>query len=636
VCLDTNEHIYKKLLGRALTDINGLAMKEVVGDSTGKPIGATYFGCSTPIDGVWATSDITVSNATIMPTGNGIGNHRLFVANFVATDIIGNSPPKVVRPASRHLNAKIPRVAAEYARILEGKIIQHRLIERVGHTHSSSRSWRKVTRQLNQLDKELGQYMRYAEKKCCKIKSGRIPFSPEASLWIGRTQVYQSLLKFHAGRIWNRGNLKQSARRCNIPDAFSLSIQVIFFHLKACVSQCKYFRKNGKYYRRKHLYNRLNVAKEKEDEEAARQILAIIQQEKDKSFLQRMNYALGKPRGGACFKVQVAQPNSTVEKFLGQDELQKDIWDNIHRKRFHLAELAPLCSDPILRITFWYNGICQTSHEILKGTYAFPLNFNKTTREILQECMAIRLQIPKSSVNTKILKEDWGNHWGWSKEETSSSFSRRHFGHYKAGLQSRYISHLKALIATLTVKRGIVLERWLKRLSLSLEKIFWMLADYQALFNTLDGADFNATNKTMYGVHMLANVRKFKLMPEEVFSKWNQLADDGMLSKILFYNIARQLRWTAGLASIDAKNCYDRITHPMASMVFQAFNVPSEAIKSMLTTIQNTQFFLCTGYGDSRGYAGAIWAPLQMQSGCRECVKEMVRLRLHGRSPLSA
>jgi hypothetical protein len=34
----------------------------------------------------------------------------------------------------------------------------------------------------------------------------------------------------------------------------------------------------------KHLYSHLEAAKEKEDEEAACQILAIIQQEKDKRF----------------------------------------------------------------------------------------------------------------------------------------------------------------------------------------------------------------------------------------------------------------------------------------------------------------------------------------------------------------
>ncbi len=42
----------------------------------------------------------------------------------------------------------------------------------------------------------------------------------------------------------------------------------------------------------------------------------------------------------------------------------------------------------------------------------------------------------------------------------------------------------------------------------------------------------------------------------------------------------------------------------MASMVFQAFGVPTPAIESMLTTIQTMKFFLRTGYGDSEGYAG--------------------------------
>ncbi len=64
---------------------------------------------------------------------------------------------------------------------------------------------------------------------------------------------------------------------------------------------CVYYRKHGHYYRRKHLYSRLDSAREREDKEAASQILAIITREKDKRFWQRMSHALGKPRGGACF-----------------------------------------------------------------------------------------------------------------------------------------------------------------------------------------------------------------------------------------------------------------------------------------------------------------------------------------------
>ncbi len=171
--------------------------------------------------------------------------------------------------------------------------------------------------------------------------------------------------------------------------------------------------------------------------------------------------------------------------------------------------------------------------------YDFPQDFDQATKEILMECAAIRLQIPKSSVSILITREDWGNNWGKAKEETSSSRSRRHFGHYKAGLRLAYVFHLQALIATLTIWQGIVLDCWSQGLSVMLEKIYGcsLITKLQSIL--LMEADFNATNKTIYGVHMLHNVRKYHLMPEEVFSECNRLADDCTLSKVLFFDIAR-------------------------------------------------------------------------------------------------
>ncbi len=43
VCLDTNEDIYKKAIGKALTEEGVLAIKEVVGSYMGKKIGPTFF-----------------------------------------------------------------------------------------------------------------------------------------------------------------------------------------------------------------------------------------------------------------------------------------------------------------------------------------------------------------------------------------------------------------------------------------------------------------------------------------------------------------------------------------------------------------------------------------------------------------
>ncbi len=78
-------------------------------------------------------------------------------------------------------------------------------------------------------------------------------------------------------------------------------------------------------------------------------------------------------------------------------------------------------------------------------------------------------------------------------------------------------------------------------------------------------------NKEVYGIWMLDNARRYKLIPEEIFSKQNRTADYGGLAKTLFYDIARQMRTPAAIASVDVSNCYDQIAHAMASLIFQSF-----------------------------------------------------------------
>jgi hypothetical protein len=81
------------------------------------------------------------------------------------------------------------------------------------------------------------------------------------------------------------------------------------------------------------------------------------------------------------------------------------------------------------------------------------------------------------------------------------------------------------------------------------------------------------------------------------------MANNGTLTKTLFYNVTRQARVPASIASVDASNCYDRIAHAVASLV-QAFRVPELAIGSMLSAIENMKFFLRTGFRDSTKFAG--------------------------------
>ncbi len=57
----------------------------------------------------------------------------------------------------------------------------------------------EVEKRINVINRDGGQYMMSAEKKCRKNKPGRIPFSPEAAVWIKKCQIYRSILQYHDG-----------------------------------------------------------------------------------------------------------------------------------------------------------------------------------------------------------------------------------------------------------------------------------------------------------------------------------------------------------------------------------------------------------------------------------------------------
>jgi hypothetical protein len=313
--------------------------------------------------------------------------------------------------------------------------------------------------------------MANAEKTCQKTKWGCIPFSQEAALWICRTQVFQSFLCYHEGLIKNQGNLKQTVWPCGIENCLSIPIAEICIQFKVCASKCDFFQKNGKHYRCKHLNKCLQDAREVEDNHCKKEILAIIQREKDRSFWRRLNYIMGKPRGGSVCRVLVedGRQEGMVIENTTQETVQSAIFDDIDWKRFFLAEEAPICSGP-LRGQFGYNAITKTAKAILSGQYTYPPNFDQATREICEECARLCCMIPKDTISTHVSKEDYQRQWKGCQELTSLSISGKHFGHYIAGTQSDHISRFHALKATLIMKRGIVLDRWARSLSVMLEK----------------------------------------------------------------------------------------------------------------------------------------------------------------------
>jgi hypothetical protein len=272
--MDHNKHVTNGPLGKELGDKNERDMREAIIQHTGASPGATFFRGLKPIDGMWILGNLDISNACVMPFGYGVGDHRAFVLDIPLESMIGIDPVKIARPVGHRLNSKLPSCCKAYTDSLESNIARHCLLERLYDAHTGKYSNEEQARKIILIDEEGKAYMRRAKKIRRKIMCCRIAFSPEAAIWIRRVQVHYTILCFHKGKIKNCGNLKRTARRCNIADPLQIPIKEIVLRLKACKKECLFYCKHGKRFRRKHLEERKRAAKDNGNEEAFASISA--------------------------------------------------------------------------------------------------------------------------------------------------------------------------------------------------------------------------------------------------------------------------------------------------------------------------------------------------------------------------
>jgi len=98
------------------------------------------------------------------------------------------------------------------------------------------------------------------------------------------------------------------------------------------------------------------------------------------------------------------------------------------------------------------------------------------------------------------------------------------------------------------------------------------------------------------------------LAPEQFGSRKGHKAIDLAVSKVLTFDILRQLKCPGAICSNDAKSCYDLIGHTQAAISMQRVGVPKSIIRCLFSTLQNAVHRVRTGYGDSsESYGGQVW-----------------------------
>ncbi len=256
-------------------------------------------------------------------------------------------------------------------------------------------------------------------------------------------------------------------------------------------------------------------------------------------------------------------------------------------------------------------GDRQAADDILAGTYDPPSELSKYTRLLVNA-----LRMPKSvwdlqPMTTTVTTEENSTAWKKQKERTASEPDGLHFGHYKTAAQDPFLSSLDALIRSLPYTYGFAPKLWRQITDVCIPKKAGVLDVELMRTIQLMHSEANMNNKKL-GREVMANAESAGSMVSEQYgSRKQRRAIVAALDKRLTIDLCRGKRVACGYCVNDAKSCYDRILHSVASLALRRLGCPASAARSMLLTLQAAPHRIKSAYGLSKDFYGAGDMPLQ-------------------------
>ncbi len=93
-----------------------------------------------PIDGAWATDDLTIDEISWRDVPSSPGDHRATILDLNLVDCIGEPRYTITRPPGRRLNCSLPATRDRYLRSLQQYTSTHQLSNRLNHLFLLARS----------------------------------------------------------------------------------------------------------------------------------------------------------------------------------------------------------------------------------------------------------------------------------------------------------------------------------------------------------------------------------------------------------------------------------------------------------------------------------------------------------------
>lgn len=558
---------------------------------------------STPIDGIFISRSLNMETGGYMPFKAAPTDHRPIWIDIKFQDVFGYSMKELVPPQMRRLKHEDPRVVKRWISSAEENVRKTKIAEKLFNIENQMDSMTDVMKQeYEEILLERKNIITQADKKCRKLKTGEVAFSGPIQKQREEIQLWATVVSRKKGTKVNSRFIQRLEKRVGLHNTLKTPLSVAIRKEREAYTRY-YAMKQMDDTLRESWLSELAAAKAKENGgDHFTYYNNMLLRERQRRAARRLRYIRQKGHAGGLAMVQTQDDDGEVHTFTDKEDIERTCLQE-NKEKFNQTKDTPCMMSP-LKEELGFLGTSEACQQILDGTYRVPQGtdpyteayFNELVRPIIDPATA-----PASTISTTTFKE------GWSKmnEFISSGLSGIHFGHMKASAKSDLLSDFEAALCSIPYATGHSPTQWKTTINTMIEKKGKSpLVQNLRTINLME-PEFNFLNKVM-GREVARCAEENQLLPKEQYgSRKRHQAKHHAVNKRLLYDINRLQRRPMILCSNDAKSCYDRIVHSIASMAMQRLGLKEQPIKCMLITLQEMDHFIRTGFGDSEIFTSA-------------------------------
>ena len=566
---------------------------------------------SRPIDAMFgSTASLQGGCGGYCPFGEAPGDHRALWLDIPLLDVFGVASCPVQPRVARLLQCRDPRVVRHYQATLDEFYQQHDIPARTFALESSINGPLTAAQacEWEALDALRVQGIFLADRKCRKLRTGSVPWSPVLSHALAVHRFWDRLYAFTIGRHISQKFLQRLAHKAGLDIPHSMPPEEVLLHRTDAWQDYKRLKRNAPQARRAFLASLVDARAAEGWDSAVSGLSNMVRREQQRADARLLRHVLSPSsrKGLSSVEVPVGEGSWEDGEWTGAWATRSDragmeegcLTEN--DRRFCQASDTDLLHPEVVSILD-PTGTSPRAQALLDDGIVSPISplISPAATAYLAQHRRPSVLVAPHPFDLDFRTATYSATWQKMDEFTATGPSGLHFGHFMANSLSPALGAVDAAMSRIPTITGYLPRRWQQGLNVMLEKKPGVTKVSKLRTILLYECDFNHNNKLMGCAMMRFAEANNLLAPEQYGSRKGHSTIYQCLNKVLTFDLLRQTRRPGGLCSNDAKSCYDRIGHSSAGLAMQRCGVPPPLVESSLGPIQRLRHYIRTVYGDS-------------------------------------